>query len=263
MKKTIEIAFEKQLEIFNNLLQDDVNKIIHKNIHDLIVTYKSNDIENLIEHISKLDIETKKAIINPYVLGMGNPFAKILIVGQESGYDISVDNNSNYIDECFKFPLELYNNKDKKEIRVGYEIKSFVSKTNYSDTWANYSKLYKTISETDENDFLKHTFILELSHYPASKQKGLKYDKNQLSRLQFLRDLVFPNFEIIIFATGNYISPLEIMLLTNSYLADNKSSSGKKLIFFKNDKQKIINCRQLSNAFKNELFYDIKNLIKQ
>ncbi len=263
MKKTIEIAYEKQLEIFNNLLQDDDKKIFHKNIHDIIVAYKSNEIENLIEHISKVDVETKKSIINPYILGMGNPFAKILIVGQESGYDISEDHNSNYINECFKFPLELYNNKDKKEIRVGYEINSIVSKANYSDTWSNYSKLYKTISQTDENDFLKHTFILELSHYPASSQKGLQYDEKELSRLQFLRDFVFPNFEVIIFATGNYISPLEIMLLTNSYLENNKSSSGKKLIFFKNDKQKIINCRQLSNAFKNELFYDIKNLIKQ
>jgi hypothetical protein len=155
----------------------------------------------------------------------------------------------------------LYKNKNEKEIRVGYEINNIVTKSNYSDTWANYAKLQNILLDNYEVDFLKNTFIIELSHYPSSKQKGLKYDENEMCRLQFLRDFVFPNFEIIIFATGNYISPLEIMLLTNSYIEENKSSTGKKLILFKNNNQKIINCRQLSNAFKHELFIEIKNLL--
>jgi hypothetical protein len=253
MKNTIKKSFEKQLELFRS-------KIIINN-QEIIKAYQNNDIENLIKHISKLDIDTKKEIINPFLLGMGNPYAKILIVGQESGYDITGDNNSNYINECFKFPLELYKNKNEKEIRVGYEINNIVTKSNYSDTWANYAKLQNILLDNNEVDFLKNTFIIELSHYPSSKQKGLKYDENEMCRLQFLRDFVFPNFEIIIFATGNYISPLEIMLLTNSYIEENKSSTGKKLILFKNKNQKIINCRQLSNAFKLELFIEIKNLL--
>jgi|LakMenEpi03Aug12_release.lakeMendotaPanAssembly.Ray.scaffolds.fasta_scaffold3123485_1 hypothetical protein len=62
MKNAILKSYEKQVELFN------CETI--KNYLEMIKAYKNNEIDNLKEFISYLDVGTKEKIINPFLLGM-------------------------------------------------------------------------------------------------------------------------------------------------------------------------------------------------
>jgi len=169
---------------------------------------------------------------NPTYIGLGNPNAKILIVGKE------VSINPNSVEEIHQLGIKFYKNNihdwmlniqnnidqkdvtewlpEKKESNPLYFLKGEIKK-NVSYTWKNYEKLHEIIyfeKLIPDNlrilEFQKDFFITEMSNFPSKTthiaQQNKKF-KEELEKRKntFFRSEFIQNFPVVVLACSNYI----------------------------------------------------------
>ena len=221
-------------------------------------------------------------------IGLGNPNAKILIVGKECalkennplyertfkknwedwsfnahnsiGYEsISEWNRNEEILEKYNPLLPFYKQKFKRLRKL--EDVSYNGGT--SPTWWNYQKLinlYRKENGLEENleyiDFFKECFITELSSICRPNNNKLSKEDRENTRESIARryDLIkvtpyFKNFDTVIMVCGGYADKLDTKLMFGNANIINKDKNGKKL-------------PQLSYAISNVLLENIASFIK-
>ena len=180
----------------------------------------------------------KEELPNQTFIGLGNPSAKIIIVGKE----VSTNPNSedplqkqglisykrNVLDWNFNVEngIKLEDIKDwvidkdldlnKVENNPLYAFKGTIKRYT-SNTWKNYQKLYDIIFQNEMNfdnqkvlDFQKEFFITEMSDFPASKTKDAQKQETFRKKLEerkntFFKSEFIQNFPVVVLACSNYI----------------------------------------------------------
>lgn len=171
-------------------------------------------------------------------IGLGNPNAKILIVGKEVSTDISskkaieIQNAITYkrnrgdwrINISSKISQENVENWTFDEKAKGEDIKNNplfafkgAIKKRTSNTWKKYQKLHDCIfqGEIDRNTsipltFQEDFFITEMSNIPSPKTKDAQSKKEFKVELakrkeEFFKSSYIQNFPVIVLACSNYI----------------------------------------------------------
>ena len=217
-------------------------------------------------------------------IGVGNPNAKILIVGKECALEentliyqktfeqnwkdwVSNDNTNTGFDsieewktdnEIFEkynplFPFFKQKNKNLRKLKDG----SFNGGT--SNTWINYQKLfnlYRKRNKGQENydyiDFFKDCFITELSSVCRHNNKSISSEERKKTERSIAEryDLMkatsfFQKFDTIIMACGGYAEKLDTKLMFgDAKIINTNPLNGNRL-------------PQLSFAISNELLNEI------
>ena len=217
---------------------------------------------------------------NPYFIGFGNPFAKILVIGKEKGFNVE-DEDQLIRESTFNLrQWEAKMNENKPNLNLGqFENQPFDPEHPYgkgyskdtSDTWRNYQKLCNEIYP--KGSFKEHFFMTELNYLPSKKSDGIKkVRKNVTDRLNevFRKEYFQQRFEVILLACNNYIRPQEIYdVFQCKYDGDErgKHSFGRGSWYYthKNNYNRIlvIHTRQLSNSFNRELIPSLGKVIKE
>lgn len=219
---------------------------------------------------------------NQYDIGFGNPNANILLVGQEKAikpinpinsfqrksesldnpkqWKYLVENDINDLD--FKF----YKNIECNVFKFKNPLHPYDGKPSKGNTWLQYQKLIKLIypdlTTEIENSFLLKSFITEVNHQVSPKQLGNKEDAD---RRIVNEHGFFKGFDITILAIGRYLNEAEIQKRFNVNKYDDLSQPRKRLIVFKNEKEKrlVLNIRQLSNDVSSVYLENIANVISE
>ncbi len=208
---------------------------------------------------------------NEYV-GLGNPNAKILIIGKEPGMELGT--------RITHGSAEFWKNNDysKKYIPTDENLR------NFNHTWQKYQKLYELIlkklnkcqekSDKYEINFVENVFTTELSNLVAPNTKKAKEIEGFKSKLEKRKNLFFnsqfiSNFPIVIIASSDnqyietYDGEVRELFKVNFVKELNFGNSNKIWLHYSNnDKPKIvIHTRQLTNGASNELLEKIADLV--
>ncbi|WP_316784985.1 hypothetical protein [Pedobacter frigiditerrae] len=233
-------------------------------------------------HYSKEFNELIETSIESYqYIGLGNPNAKILIVGKEAGSPIGVESThgggtawKNKVDYSTRFKPIEDNLRSRRH------------------TWQKYQKLYEIIldklkieekvqkEEEYEITFVENIFTTELSNLPAPKTSEAKKQENFKAELE-KRKVVFWKSEfikqfpiVIIVALDNkYIETYsgEVCELFGVKFSHQNicESSDKCWIHYAEENKKgvlpkmVIHARQLTNGASNELLDKIAEEVKE
>lgn len=180
----------------------------------------------------------------PHYIGLGNPNAKILIVGKECAYDLTDEGYTNEFKKNFdkwqgldssrsiaNVPNWVENDKldwDIFDPLAPYKGQYFTfgkSKGATSRTWYNYQKLINIIRENGKSnqpkntvciDFYKDSFITELSELcrksntKLSAMERQKTKRNIEQRFDWMKATkpFWSHFETVILACGPYADAL-------------------------------------------------------
>jgi len=210
---------------------------------------------------------------NPYFIGFGNPDSKILFLGKEKGFDISIHpelllkesiNNIIHWDYINKVSKPIVHKEILDELDFNPLFPRFYHKRKISKrhTWGLYSQIiagintlnYDTIfTETVDfnNSFFKYCFISEINHIPSKYSQG-----NKLIgvRKNLLQQEFYRKFPIVIIGAKGYLTLEEIKELFDIKVNGTEISLGSnkqheiKIHKFISENQTIIYCNQLSGA---------------
>lgn len=181
-----------------------------------------------------------------HFVGMGNPNAKILIVGKECAYDTNSDSYKYEFLQNFDKWREFDSSRSIKDVKDwvknekydpnifdplapyrGQRFASGKSKGATSRTWCNYQKLVNIIRDlgksdvtknTSNIDFYKDCFITELNEHCRRNNNKLTAEEKRVTE-QSIRnrfDLMkttnsfWSRFETVILACGPYADALRI-----------------------------------------------------
>ncbi|WP_417214571.1 hypothetical protein [Bizionia sp.] len=224
----------------------------------------------------KLEFEEllEKCINHNQYVGLGNPNAKILLIGKEPGKPSGTK-------------ITDGSAKSWKDGKMDYS-KSFIPTNldmlNHRHTWQKYQKLYSKICE-DRDDyqsnkkdynitFVENVFTTELSNLPAkttNEAKGLKGFKTELKKRKdvFWKSKFIQDFPIVVITASdnNYIEtyPGEVCEIFDVDFDKQVvcSELNKMWIHYsKNENPKlVIHTRQLTNGASNELIDKIADII--
>lgn len=231
-------------------------------------------------------------------IGVGNPNAKILIVGRECATNetpeqikqrgeisfadswlAKIENNQPVEQDQLRF---YYPAKEKPEERPG-------DKSRYiplnGHTWVKYQKLYDLIARPGEIrryrlgsqlDFLENVFTTEMNPNRAEQTKGVCTCGMQERKDNFFTSDFIQQFPIVILACGyDYIINcddnreidmmfgVEYVQLPND--GKNKIDGQNFYAHYNNDKTRprlVINTQQLSGRINNDLFVAIADLCR-
>lgn len=218
---------------------------------------------------------------NQYV-GLGNPNAKILIIGKEAGSPVG-SKSAHGSGSAWKDKVD-YSSRfipEKKDINL----------RNKRHTWQKYQKLYEIILEKlkieekvrkeDEYEitFIENIFTTELSNLPAPKSSEAKQQENFKSELERRKDFFWSSkfikqFSIVIIVAldNKYIETYEGEVCKLFDVKFSQQSNCKKLdklwIHYADEKTNsvfpklVIHTRQLTNGASNELLYKIAEEVK-
>ena len=213
-----------------------------------------------------------------YYIGIGNPNAKILIIGKEGAtkepeeYEICwasqwqkkiIDNETGNL--SYHNPLE--NNGTYRPFRVG-------------DTYTKYQKLHDYIFDEShtshkkfEVDFFKNIFITEMNINRGRNSKETSKLGMQKRKEEFFKNSEFiQHFPVVILACGPYIenhNKKEIDTIFNvsfdkEYKSDESTNAQSFWLHYNVNKSKIVlHTRQLSANVKNTLLKKMADVIKE
>jgi hypothetical protein len=238
---------KKMIEI---LKEDDLTKRLNK----------WNDLEVKLSEIKDLNI-----LSNPYYIGYGNPNSEILFLGKEKAF--SVTNNPDL------FFHESINNNKQWELSASkdnstnlefdpliptkyFKLKNSNFKIKKRTTWGMYCDLlkrkYSDELDISEDTFFQHCFTTEVNHKPSKTSKNETLDDR---RLPILQNEFFKTFKYVIIGAINSIDKEGVKkIFGDDFIIDENKPIGKNkarsinITTFKNDRQKIILCNQLSGA---------------
>lgn len=230
-------------------------------------------------------IEAEKQEIKMYI-GEGNPFSKILFIGQELGQKENKQEES-FCDKSVLVNIQEWKDKihqrqfiDQSEIKKNdslFTLKGIKKRDlkSVGHTWIKYQVLTDLIynqESTTEINFLDKIFISELNQSPAKQSKDASKDSIS-NRITFIRgNKFYQQFPIVILACGKHIKPQEIYdTFGVKFIENGEHKFGNKTILQKfwvhesiNDKPKlVIHVRQLSGRIYNTLLEGIALEVKQ
>jgi len=203
-----------------------------------------------------------------FYLGLGNPDAKILIVGKEIGYGHKESKNPSLSEiikdsekqaNCNLLEWQKIIRKEKSLKKHLDERQSFFKdKHNRMPTWKSYQEIVSGILGVD-NFFLNHSFITEYSqlslpksrYQPEEKKEFAKKKKDSINNRKSLFDLdFFKNFPVVIMACGSYTTKefVESVFSVN-FESKTELSKGFSYSLYKGEDKILIHTRQLSNFF--------------
>ncbi len=158
-------------------------------------------------------VKYREAFCNQYSLGMGNPDAFIVFVGQ--GWAFELDNTPNFIAEASLLTLIwmldvqrkekllagvsewLQENFGRKAIDLSLPFNRFPNNFHQvkkaAHTWAIMSSFIasllgkKVTLETGSNNFAKHSCFMELGAKPKARNQGVNIES---PRKEFLKDIL-------------------------------------------------------------------------
>lgn len=185
---------------------------------------------------------------NKLFLGLGNPNAKILIIGKEAAidkeknpghYEMEVENNvkdwehncdnNKQLDEVLSWfaetteqkynPLYPYKGQKNTLLRKKKVDGQIVNNKGTSKTWYNYQKIADKLvnnnSKNNEVNFHENMFISELnqesakySHLVAKEKRG----QSIIKRKPLFETTYFREFPITIVAVGHYVRDFNVNL---------------------------------------------------
>jgi len=206
---------------------------------------------------------------NEYV-GLGNPNAKILIIGKEPGMELGA--------KITHGSAEYWKNNDySKSFPATGKLR------NLNHTWQKYQKLYDLIldklnkcrNKIDkyEINFVENIFTTELNKIPALKSteaKKHKDFKNKLNaRKEIFKSKFIRNFPIVIIAANDnkyietYNGEVRELFEVDFIKEINCGKSNKMWLHYSNNEKPkiVIHTRQLTNGASNALLEKIANLV--
>lgn len=215
-----------------------------------------------------------------YYIGLGNPNAHILIIGQEPKIrenDLEgLENHSKNAEEWMK---NIENNNPQINSYLVDENHVFRTEKSWgSNTWSKYQKLNNLIFQRERKpyyiNFLEDVFTTEMNESPA--ENNVISDKSSIpNRKRLLQDSPFiQNFPVVILACLNYIqntpeNPEINNVFGVTYDGDKSgkheysrgnwfythhSEDGSKL---------VIHTRQLSNSVSSKLLEGIAEKVRE
>lgn len=233
---------------------------------------------------------------NLQYIGIGNPNAKILIIGKELAFDKEINPEQakgEIEDNILYWEKNVKNNT--KNVPVGDKYNPlylYKGKTIEVEghTWSKYQKLMSLIREVEHSkiiNFQEYSFITEYNIHPSKrtqKQETLPRKESIKQRDDFFRTTnFFQQFPIVIAASGNYAGPeFEVNLektfevkyesfweVQDSGLIEipkgqeNTKKTNQWFSLHYSPTKLVIHTRQLSGAIKNELLQEITKKIKE
>jgi hypothetical protein len=234
---------EKMIEI---LKEDDLTKRL----------IKWNDFEVKLTEIKDLNI-----LCYPYYIGYGNPKSEILFLGKEKAF--SITNNPDLffhesINNNKQWEAKIKNNNINLEFDPLLPTKYFKTKSSnfkikQRTTWGMYcdvlQKKYPENENISQDTFFNYCFMTEVNHKPSKTSKNEMSDER---RLPILQSAFFKTFKYVIIGAINSIDKEgvkkifgEDFIIVDEEIGETKI---KNITIFKNDRQKIILCNQLSGA---------------
>ncbi|MFZ4400614.1 MAG: hypothetical protein ACOYO1_11310 [Bacteroidales bacterium] len=225
-----------------------------------------------------------------FYIGLGNPNAKILFVGQEAAIGSNDDENKAFYLKNVRYWKENIHNNSLKE----NELNFIPSKDNPSQkalrmtghTWRkyqilhNYSIIDKDNKSLDGNekfriDFLENVFTTEMSDAPAKRKQNAQQKKDLKSKLDLRRNTFFKSefiqqFPVVILACWDYIknddNDRQIDDVFNVKFCEKESSNDLDFWVHYNEKRSklVIHTHQLSGSVApDDLLKPIGNIIRK
>lgn len=202
-----------------------------------------------------------------YYVGVGNPDAKILIVGKEGVTEHIPENETSLAAQwrqIGKLPAFQFRNLDGRPFRIG-------------DTYTKYQKLHDYIFGEDnrakgneEVDFFKNIFTTEMNINRAARSKEAAKDGMQRRKEEFFRNAEFiRQFPVTVLACGPYICQQEIETIFNvsfekKYPDDGTHNAQSFWTHYNPDRTKlVIHTRQLSSNVKDSLLREMAGVIRE
>ncbi|NOZ46440.1 MAG: hypothetical protein GXO79_06620 [Chlorobi bacterium] len=221
----------------------------------------------------------KEGIEQEYYIGIGNPNAKILIIGKEAA--ISKDDKVGQVKykENAKQWVNHIINDNIDELDLSYEVKEgeYLAKSWGKNTWSKYQRLSDYIWNKEPTshsiDFLERIFTTEINDSPSqqtqnSKKVGLKDRKILFEESSFIQ-----NFPVVILACSDYIKNNDKMREIDNFFHvefdGGEYRYTKQNWFYTHreiDKTKpklVIHTRQLSANVKEEMIKEMAAVIKK
>ena len=211
-------------------------------------------------------------------IGLGNPFANILLIGQEpSGNEIA--RNIRDVKTCFE-------NKDLDKLYRQPKRDENGNRFSAGHTWNKYQKLINLVynrecQESDMTDFGEIAFVTDINN-SVSKTKELTKDSAKVLESVRKRLLLFQqsefiqDFPVVVLACGDYIKNDDKTRQIDEtfdvkFVGENrevKSKSGKSTfpfwLHYNDDKTRlVIHTRQLSGRIPNTLLEELAKVIKK
>ncbi len=222
------------------------------------------------EHFKKL-IESMQ---DDNYVGIGNPNAKILIVGREGATEEDADTIKRRGEVSFADSWrEKIKNNEPVEFRETRE-----RALPEGHTWTKYQKLHDYIFDEhnlgkakNETDFFKNFFVTEMNINRAKRTAGVSTNGMQERKNTFFRTEFIQQFPVTILACGNYIknndTTREIddifgVLFDRKYPNELTANNYSFWTHYNPCKTKlVIHTRQLSTDVPNSLLVEMANVI--
>ena len=214
----------------------------------------------------------KECLKSNHYVGIGNPNAKILLIGKEAyiNDNIRLDDHAN-INNAKEWDNHINDNTCQElEYSVDQSESEYLKKTWGRNTWSKYQRLIGSNEKKRYVDFLKDAFTTEMNE-TASKTTRLANKDSIPQRLRLFKESSFiQEFPIIVLACSNYIKnddnnreiddTFQVTFDENgkhhydacNWFFTHHSADGKRL---------VIHTRQLSNSVKPELLEDMRKEI--
>lgn len=212
---------------------------------------------------------------DPEIVGQGNPYAKILLVGQESAMQgdsrIIITRNIDYSVECLNkgdfsgmyYSPRFYENRQDKN---GNNI--------LNRTWCAYQKLIDYIrppenrcNYSNKTDFCKDAFTTELNNTVSPHHaRDWKPRINTFKQSDYIK-----GFPVVILACSNYIQNIEgNRQIDDTFGVTFDDPDGERIIggmkyyihHSRDRKRLVIHTRQLSQ-YSNELLFSMAATIRE
>lgn len=147
-----------------------------------------------------------KGIADNTYIGVGNPNAKILIVGKEGACETPPQGEI-----CFARQwAQVIGNKEQINLRRPYNAENRLGE---GETWSKYQKLHDHIfsnisgeREKFETNFEERVFTTEMNINRSKKTREASKEGIQERKESFFRSEFIAQFPVVILACGNYIS---------------------------------------------------------
>lgn len=202
-----------------------------------------------------------------YYIGIGNPDAKILIVGKEGATEHIPENETSLAGQWRRaagLPAFRFRNPDGRPFRIG-------------DTYTKYQKLHDYIFGEDnrakgnaEVDFFKNFFTTELNVNRAARSKDAAKDGMQQRKEEFFGNTEFiRQFPVTVLACGPYICQKEIetlfkVVFDKKYPDDDTPNPQAFWAHYNPDRTKlVIHTRQLSSNVTDTLLKTMAGVIRE
>lgn len=224
--------------------------------------------------------EFVKSGMDNYYIGLGNPNAPILIIGQEPKIvEHDLEGLQNHSKNAKEWMENIENNIPQINSYPVDKNHAFRTEKSWgSNTWSKYQKLNNLIFQREGKpyyiDFLEDVFTTEMNESPA--ENNVISDKSSIpNRKRLLQDSPFiQNFPVVILACSHYIQNIpenpEINTIFGvTYDGDkcgkHEFSRGNWLYTHHNeDRSKlVIHTRQLSNSVSPKLLEGIADKVRE